>query len=166
MLLSANKKAFTLIELLIVVTLIALLSVALIATIKPTEQKAKASDSRVKALISEIFKAHLRYSSDKDIRYFSQPVSATAINSPMALNFIQELIFVKELRENILSDPYLNQVLLTAYKNEDNIALCYLPKAKSNQGYSSDTRFDSEGYSDQNCQEHQCYYCLVTKNNL
>ncbi len=55
------KKAFTLVELLIVIALIAILSVAVLATINPIEQSNKAKDSTVQNDAAEIMNAYERY---------------------------------------------------------------------------------------------------------
>jgi len=53
--------AFTLVELLIVIALIAILSVAVLATINPIEQSNKARDARVQNDAAEIMNAYERY---------------------------------------------------------------------------------------------------------
>ncbi|MBP6989196.1 type II secretion system protein [Candidatus Shapirobacteria bacterium] len=55
------KKGFTLVELLIVIALIAILSVAVLATINPIEQKNKAKDSTVQNDAAEVMNAYERY---------------------------------------------------------------------------------------------------------
>ncbi|MFA6007211.1 MAG: type II secretion system protein [Candidatus Shapirobacteria bacterium] len=54
------KKAFTLVELLIVIALIAILSVAVLATINPIEQTNKAKDSTVQNDAAEVMNAYER----------------------------------------------------------------------------------------------------------
>jgi prepilin-type N-terminal cleavage/methylation domain-containing protein len=57
-----NKlKGFTLVELLIVIALIAILSVAVLATINPVEQSNKARDARVQNDAAEVLNAYERY---------------------------------------------------------------------------------------------------------
>lgn len=55
------NKGFTLVELLIVIALIAILSVAVLATINPIEQANKARDSRVQNDAAEVMNAYERY---------------------------------------------------------------------------------------------------------
>jgi len=55
------KKGFTLVELLIVIALIAILSVAVLATINPIEQTNKARDARVQNDAAEVMNAYERY---------------------------------------------------------------------------------------------------------
>ena len=55
------EKAFTLVELLIVIALIAILSVAVLATINPIEQSNKAKDSTTQNDAAEVMNAYERY---------------------------------------------------------------------------------------------------------
>ena len=55
------KKAFTLVELLIVIALIAILSVAVLATINPIEQSNKAKDASVQNDAAEVMNSYERY---------------------------------------------------------------------------------------------------------
>ncbi len=55
------RKGFTLVELLIVIALIAILSVAVLSTINPIEQSNKARDSRVQNDAAEVLNAMERY---------------------------------------------------------------------------------------------------------
>jgi prepilin-type N-terminal cleavage/methylation domain-containing protein len=59
------SKGFTLVELLIVITIIAILSVAVLSTINPIEQANKAGDSRNKNDAAEILSAVERYYASK-----------------------------------------------------------------------------------------------------
>ena len=56
-----NKGGFTLVELLIVIALIAILSVAVLATINPIEQANKAKDSTTQNDAAEVLNAYERY---------------------------------------------------------------------------------------------------------
>ncbi len=57
----SKMKGFTLVELLIVIALIAILSVAVLATINPIEQSNKAKDSSVQNDAAEVMNAYERY---------------------------------------------------------------------------------------------------------
>lgn len=58
---TTSKKGFTLVELLIVIALISILSVAVLATINPIEQANKARDSKFQNDSAEILNAYERY---------------------------------------------------------------------------------------------------------
>lgn len=59
------QKGFTLVELLIVIALIAILSVAVLATINPIEQANKARDSKVQNDAAEVMNSYERYYAGK-----------------------------------------------------------------------------------------------------
>lgn len=61
-----NKNGFTLVELLIVIALIAILSVAVLATINPIEQANKARDAKVQNDAAEVLSAYERYYASKN----------------------------------------------------------------------------------------------------
>lgn len=157
----SSHRAFTLVELLVVVSLIAVLSVSVMSIINPGEQNKKAFDARIKTLISEIFKAHLRYSQYGEGKYLPTPVVASKINSPESRAFLDTLVSSGELKNDIISDKNMDRILLTTDSLE-NVALCFLPQAKSNQVFSDDTRYDSEGYLRSDCDDKLCYYCLAS----
>ncbi|MFA6518680.1 MAG: type II secretion system protein [Candidatus Shapirobacteria bacterium] len=56
-----NQKGFTLVELLIVISLIAILSVGVLATINPIEQRNKATDANTSNDAGEVLNAYERY---------------------------------------------------------------------------------------------------------
>ena len=60
-----RMKGFTLVELLIVIALIAILSVAVLATINPVEQSNKANDSTAQNDAAEVLNAYERYYANK-----------------------------------------------------------------------------------------------------
>ncbi|HNY04659.1 MAG TPA: type II secretion system protein [Candidatus Woesebacteria bacterium] len=61
------KKAFTLVELLIVIALIAILSVGVLATINPVEQRNKATDATTSNDAGEVLNAYERYYTNASI---------------------------------------------------------------------------------------------------
>ena len=75
------QKGFTLVELLIVIALIAILSVAVLATINPIEQSNKARDSRVQNDAAEVMNAYERYYSAQQKYpwevFSTNPIAAT-----------------------------------------------------------------------------------------
>jgi len=57
----SNKRGFTLFELLVVITLIAILAVAVLAAINPIEQRRKAQDTSVNTSAAQIVSAYDRF---------------------------------------------------------------------------------------------------------
>lgn len=73
------KSGFTLVELLIVIALIAILSVAVLATINPIEQANKAKDSTVQNDAAEVLNAYERYYATKQSYPWMEYADTTAI---------------------------------------------------------------------------------------
>ena len=77
-----NKlKGFTLVELLIVIALIAILSVAVLATINPIEQSNKAKDSTMQNDAAEVMNAYERYYTVKNTYPWMDSDNATTVTS-------------------------------------------------------------------------------------
>jgi prepilin-type N-terminal cleavage/methylation domain-containing protein len=79
------QKGFTLVELLIVIALIAILSVAVLSTINPIEQANKARDSRVQNDAAEVLNAMERYYASKQIYPWVEFAGGTPITSGQAI---------------------------------------------------------------------------------
>jgi len=76
-----EMKGFTLVELLIVIALIAILSVAVLATINPIEQSNKAKDSTVQNDAAEVMNAYERYYTVKNTYPWMDSDSSTTVTS-------------------------------------------------------------------------------------
>lgn len=81
-----NKmKGFTLVELLIVIALIAILSVAVLATINPIEQSNKARDARVQNDAAEVMNAYERFYASTETYPWMGFADALTVNAAVAL---------------------------------------------------------------------------------
>ncbi len=74
--LMVTKGGFTLIELIIVITIIAILAIGIIAGLNPIEQNSRARDARFKHEINELMSAMQRYYTSQHLSPFCDP-SAT-----------------------------------------------------------------------------------------
>jgi len=82
-----KKTGFTLVELLIVIALIAILSVAVLATINPIEQSNKARDARVQNDAAEVMNAYERYyASNNKYPWMNYAESATGSGAAYTLS--------------------------------------------------------------------------------
>jgi len=148
------KKAFTLVELLIVITLIAILSVAVLATLNPIEQTNKARDAGFKNDAAEVLGAYDRYYASQN----SYPWNSDLIPASDRLGIgesgffegnttkfgvINEggeapLISTSEMKTSFASKNYFkatsNIDKLYAYTDgQDENYVCFIPKAKANR---------------------------------
>ncbi len=149
------RKAFTLVELLIVITLIAILSVAVLATINPIEQTNKARDSQFKNDAAEILGAYERYFASQNMYPWNVGTSGvqqgTAITAEgQEWNFgvlgaggvgdtNSELINTSEIKGSFANKtPFTATVknldrLYMYHNGEDVNYVCFIPKAKANR---------------------------------
>lgn len=77
-----GRQGFTLVELLIVIALIAILSVAVLATINPIEQSNKAKDSTTQNDAAEVMNAYERYYTVKATYPWMDVDGSTTVSSP------------------------------------------------------------------------------------
>lgn len=153
------KKAFTLVELLIVIALIAILSVAVLATINPIEQTNKARDASVKNDAAEVLSAYERYFASQ----YYYPWNSTSLGVgttvdqgvPIAVEGTSplfgvlgasgvgstdgELIKTSELKAPFASKTYFKAAvpaidrMYTYHNGSDANYVCFIPKANANR---------------------------------
>lgn len=150
-----KSNGFTLVELLIVIALIAILSVAVLATINPIEQSNKARDAAMKNDAAEVLGAYERYyASQNEYPWDNDNVGVGDSNilvgsTDVAFGILDvagtgaELITTSELKssfagkdsfdvENVTDHP---EDQLFVYHNADANSnyVCYFPKATANR---------------------------------
>lgn len=152
------KKAFTLVELLIVITLISILSVAVLATINPIEQTNKARDAQFKNDAAEILSAYERFFAAQNKYPWNVAAAGTGdtvaegvdigVSSPDMLFGVigsgvgttdAALFTTSELKSSFMGKaPFLANVTaqdtMWTYSNgSDRNYVCFVPKAKVNR---------------------------------
>lgn len=156
-----DEGGFTLVELLIVIALIAILSVAVLATINPIEQTNKARDAKYKNDVAEVLGALERYYASKN-QYpwndasFTGALGGPALippNSKMTLRGVDPrsgildiagdpkglLIDTSELKSSFGSkEPFVSGATTTdqiyVFNNgSDSNYVCFCPKSKANR---------------------------------
>jgi len=149
---------FTLVELLIVIALIAILSVAVLATINPIEQSNKARDAAQKNDAAEVLGAYERYYTSANAYPWGAPgiagVGATTIVSTdpnfgvvgAAAGSNGVLFTTSELKSSFgakvpFSTTATKVDLMYVYNNgSDSNYVCYVPKAQANRSKYGDLR--------------------------
>ena len=156
------KNGFTLVELLIVIALIAILSVAVLATINPIEQANKARDASVQNDAAEVLNAYERYYTNTqhypwmdvnstgtatvDAAYFGRSTQVgfglcgnslisndrTACESQSTPGM---LISTQELKDSFLSKSYTKLPTNTGYSYQDQLYVVKLPSDQGNSIY-------------------------------
>lgn len=160
------ESGFTLVELLIVIALIAILSVAVLATINPIEQSNKAKDSTVQNDAAEVMNAYERYYTVKqtypwididsgatissvDLAWFgrsdmagaalctSTVVGTTPNTVCSAYNNPGLLISTDELKDSFLSKGYTSLAVADPNYNAQGMNYLYIDKKDSATGHNS-----------------------------
>lgn len=149
---------FTLVELLIVIALIAILSVAVLATINPIEQTNKARDAKFKNDAAEVLSAYERYFASQNAypwNSLSLGVATTVsqgtsiaiggtdplfgIIGSAGIGSSGELIVTSELKSSFVGkEPFVSGVeavnrMYAFHNGVDSNYVCFVPKAKANR---------------------------------
>lgn len=147
------KKGFTLVELLIVIALIAILSVAVLATINPIEQSNKARDAKFKNNTAEILGAYERYYASQNAYPWNNGVGNTVT---FGIKFstgstdptfgvlgmgtsLGVLITTSELKSSFAgNEPFATSAtaidkMFVYHNGLDSNYVCFVPKATANR---------------------------------
>lgn len=169
------KKAFTLIELLIVIALLGALAVGLLAALDPFEQLKKGTDTGTRNTVSEVQGAVIRYYALKGwmpwctgsgVDDCDNPTSTSLSGSPMD-TAISNIIDTAELKVNFteLASNNLGKIFVTG--TESIASVCFRPVSKSfrcdpNTKYNQDgTLHDPLTDCTTNCgTQITCYWCV------
>lgn len=151
-----NMKGFTLVELLIVIALIAILSVAVLATINPIEQSNKARDAKFMNDASEMVSAYERYYTSQNVYPWNVGVGVSIAPSVTKAAFISrdarfgvlgiggsangELIRTYELKSAFAGkEPFADtsavgtEDVMYLYHDGDSNYVCFCPKSNTNR---------------------------------
>ncbi len=148
-----QSKGFTLVELLIVIALIGILSVAVLATINPIEQTNKARDAQFRNDAAEVLSADERYYASQNAYPWNNSSVGVTVGTGIAVGLSSTdpifgvesigstgaLIIASELKSSFASKaPFLASPVpidrMYLYHNgSDSNYVCYIPKANANR---------------------------------
>lgn len=132
-----KSRAFTLIELIIGITILSLLAVALLAALDPIEQINKARDTAKRNLAVELHGAYVRYNANKEA--FPAKYTSTSVDTYMTAadlkTDIGDLIAAGELKPNFLQAAGSNldsikMIRVSDAINGEYLSVCFKPSSK------------------------------------
>ena len=165
-----RKKAFTLIELLIVIALLGALAVGLLAALDPFEQLKKGTDTGVRNTVSEVHGAIIRYYAVRgDMPWESNSIGPIDLSSGYNTVGLQKIVETGELKSDfstLAGGDRLRKI--TVIGTKESVTVCFRPESKS---FRSDpnTKYDSSGQEvgtgsnicgQTNSNSFSCYWCV------
>ncbi len=150
-------KAFTLVELLIVIALLGALAVGLLAALDPFEQLKKGTDTGIRNTVSEIQQATIRFYAIKNhmpwcdpadpttCADLTTPVLASNIDAPAYNTPLTQIINAGELKSDFkaLAGTQLSKVYISGTVDPTpKVTVCYQPISKAFQS-DPNTKFDA-----------------------
>ena len=155
-------KAFTLIELLIVIALLGALAIGLLAALDPFEQFKKGRDTGIRNTVSELHGGFVRYYAIKNQMPYLSTISGGA-NEGANSAYIVSIVDTGELKTDFmkLAEDQLQYIYLNG--TIETITSCFQPQSKS---FRSDpnTKFTATGGEAgtgcPNAAATTCYWCV------
>lgn len=161
------RKGFTLIEILIVISLLGVLAVALLATIDPLEQINKGNDTKTRSALQEIYGAFNRYYAIRqEYPWQAVAVSAAPLGGGAGLGYLNTAITAGELKAGFVASigaATLNTIFLTS--TAPAITLCFQPVSKG-LAYDKNAVYTNTGGAGVNCKGAAvpgavtCFWCI------
>lgn len=154
-----STKAFTLIELLIVIALLGALAIGLLAALDPFEQFKKGRDTGIRNTVSELHGGFIRYYAIKNEMPYLSTISGTGETNSA---YIQSVVDTGELKTDFmqLAEDQLQYIELNG--GTETLTTCFQPQSKS---FRSDpnTKFTATGGTATGCPSSTattCYWCI------
>lgn len=165
-----KNKAFTLIELLIVISLLGVLAIVSLAALDPFEQLKKGADTGVRNTVSEVHGAIIRYYAVRgNMPWTSNTIGPIDLSSGYEQVGIQRIVETGELKTDFSALAGSDRLRkITVIGTKESVTVCFRPESKS---FRSDpnTKYDNsgreKGTGTNNCGQtnsdsFSCYWCV------
>jgi prepilin-type N-terminal cleavage/methylation domain-containing protein len=165
-----KNKAFTLIELLIVIALLGVLAIVSLAALDPFEQLKKGTDTGVRNTVSEVHGAIIRYYAVKgNMPWTSDSIGPIDLSSGYEQVGIQRIVETGELKTDFSALAGSDRLRkITVIGTKESVTVCFRPESKSfrsdlntkydNSGREKGTGTDKCGQT--NSDSFSCYWCV------
>jgi prepilin-type N-terminal cleavage/methylation domain-containing protein len=156
-----NQKGFTLVELLIVIVIIGLLSVALFTAINPIEQQRRGQDTAAKGIITQLHQALTSYYvNNSQFPWAAAALTTTTLNNMTAhIDTMQTSGDINATFENRAA-AFMSKISVTSDAGSDIVRICFLPVSSSVKK-DPNTKYDVNGVEKTGCPGGAaCYWCL------
>ncbi|MGI5840612.1 MAG: hypothetical protein ACOX6N_00080 [Patescibacteria group bacterium] len=126
-----GSSGLSLIEIILITSVVSTILIAIIITINPIEQIKKGQDASTTNYTSEIFSSISRYHISNSKPLFTFTINTKDLESPEAQDIAKKLVQSSELKDSVIDPVRLPPVLLTANPSPLSYSLCFRPQSKS-----------------------------------
>lgn len=154
-------RAFTLVELLIVVALVGALVIGLLATIDPFEQLKRGRDNSKQSISVDINNALIRIFGIKGSFPVDHDLSGVKLDTVEGLQILQAVGQAGELKENFpkYAGKNLSSIYLTVAKDGSRVIVCFTPESKAFSSHDN-AYYTASGDLVDDCTTESCYACV------
>ncbi|PIQ81145.1 MAG: hypothetical protein COZ34_03680 [Candidatus Pacebacteria bacterium CG_4_10_14_3_um_filter_34_15] len=156
------SKGFSLIEVLIVLTIFAILSIAIIVILNPIEQINRGRDISLIQISETLSNAASRYLISQNKVPWNSSIQTTTLSSSQGQSLVANIISLGELKQNfVANNDKFEELYITTNEINNELLLCFQPHSKAYQQHPF-TIFSQNGDFNPRCFENrsECYFCF------
>ncbi len=162
---SKSKSGFTLIEVIVAVSIFAILSVIAISALNPVEQINRGKDEAVLNTASELYQSLERLQANNGSPPWDQSLQAEVLTSDQGQEILDRLVERQELKKSFVTrnDNYLARIFISTSHDFGQISICFAPNSVAFQNHEL-AQYNQGGIEVEVCSEDKCYICLTNHN--